>query len=82
MRFMDVHTDMKGINAEQLKAAHQKDLELEKGTNVHFLQAWADPKSGHVFCLSEGPSAEAVQAVHAKAGHKANEIYEVPLEVK
>ena len=82
MRFMDVHTDMKGLTAEQLFEAHQRDLELQKGTEVRFTHAWADPQTGHVFCLSEGPSAEAVQEVHRKAGHPAAEIYPVPLEVE
>jgi hypothetical protein len=80
-RFMDVHTDMSGITAEQLKEAHQKDLDVEKDENVHFIHAWADPKSGKVFCLSEGPNMEAVKRVHARAGHATDEIYEVPYEV-
>ncbi len=79
-RFMDVHDDMKGITGDQLKAEHQKDLEAEKGTGVHYEKAWADPNSGKVFCLSTGPSREAVAEVHRKAGHPTGEIYEVPLE--
>jgi hypothetical protein len=34
-----------------------------------------------VFCLSTGPSKEAVRRVHEKAGHPADEIYELPVEV-
>ena len=60
--FMDVHTDMKGLTQAQLKAAHDQDLANEKGTGVHFIRAWGDPKSGHVFCLSEGPNLAAVKA--------------------
>lgn len=81
MRFMDVHHGMKDITQEQLAIEHQKDLDNEKDTGVHFLQAWADPKTGNVFCLSEGPNAEAVQDVHRKSGKPADEIYEVPIEV-
>lgn len=81
-RFMDVHTEMKNITREQLAQAHQEDLKNEKAENVHFMKAWADPASGKVFCLSEGPSREAVQRVHEKSGHAADEIYEVPLEVE
>jgi hypothetical protein len=33
-----------------------------------------------VFCLSEGPSAEAVQRIHERAGHPADNIYEVPVQ--
>lgn len=78
--FMDVHTDMKGITKEQLEQAHQQDLKFEKDEKgVHFVQAWADPSTGKVFCLSEGPDREAVKRVHTKAGHPSDEIYEVSL---
>lgn len=80
--FMDVHTEMKGITQRDLEQAHREDLKYEQAENVHFLQAWADPSTGRVFCLSEGPSREAVQRVHQKAGHAADEIYEVALQVK
>jgi hypothetical protein len=33
-----------------------------------------------VFCLSEGPDADAVQRVHQRAGHPADNIYEVPVQ--
>jgi hypothetical protein len=81
-RFMDVHNGMKGITAAQLEEAHRKDLELEQGTGVHFEKAWADPASGKVFCLCSGPNKEAVADVHKRAGHPADEIYEVPLSVQ
>ncbi|TDT24010.1 uncharacterized protein DUF4242 [Streptomyces sp. BK208] len=79
--FMDVHRGMHGITADQLHRAHQADLAVEKDEDVHFRQAWADPDSGTIYCLSEGPSAEAVQRVHERTGHKADEIHEVPLSV-
>lgn len=79
--FMDVHHGMTGITAEQLLAAHQADLAIEADEQVHFQQAWADPKSGTVYCLSEAPSEEAVQRVHQRAGHLADEIHPVPLSV-
>jgi Protein of unknown function (DUF4242) len=81
-RFMDVHTEMKDITQQQLAQAHQEDLKNEKPEGVHFMKAWADPASGKVFCLSEGPNREAVQRVHEKSGHAADEIYEVPIEVE
>ena len=80
-RFMDVHTSMKGIDQDALTAAHKADTDIEDSEGVHFLHAWADPQSGKVFCLSEGPDIEAVQRVHERAGHKADEIYEVAIEV-
>ncbi|MGR8008042.1 SCO4226 family nickel-binding protein [Streptomyces hypolithicus] len=77
--FMDVHRGMKGITGEQLYEAHSADLKIEAEEGVHFRQAWADPESGNVYCLSEGPSVEAVQRVHTRAGHPADEINPVPL---
>jgi hypothetical protein len=82
MKFIDVHTDMKGIDQQALEAAHRADAQFEAAENVKFLHAWADPATGKVFCLSEGPNKEAVLRVHEKAGHKADEIYEVPIEVE
>ena len=81
-QFMDVHTGLNGVTQAQLQAEHQKDLAIEKREGVHFIKAWADPESGKAFCLSEGPSKEAVQRVHAEAGHPTHEIYEVPLTVE
>lgn len=76
-QFMDVHTNMPGVTSEALAAAHQADLDIQGDEGVTFQRAWADPKSGHVFCLSEGPSAEAVQRIHERAGHPADEIHEI-----
>lgn len=79
--FMDVHTGMKGITAEDLMAAHQADLAIEGEEGVHFEKAWADPESGMVYCLSTGPDADAVLRIHERTGHPAAEIHPVPLAV-
>ncbi|CAO0836391.1 SCO4226 family nickel-binding protein [Streptomyces microflavus] len=79
--YMDVHRGMKGITSDQLKKAHEADTAIEKDEGVHFERAWADPKSGTVYCLSTAPSAEAVQRIHERAGHTADEIHAVPLAV-
>ncbi|MFN2517716.1 MAG: SCO4226 family nickel-binding protein [Jatrophihabitantaceae bacterium] len=76
-QFMDVHTSMTGVTSEALAAAHQADLDIQGDEGVNFQHAWADPKTGHVFCLSEGPSAEAVQRIHERTGHPADEIHEI-----
>jgi hypothetical protein len=81
-KFMDVHTGMTGLDQKALEAAHQADSQVEGAEHVRFLHAWADPASGKVFCLSEGPDKEAVLRVHEKAGHPTDEIYEVPLEIE
>lgn len=78
--FMDVHTTMQGVTAEALAEAHRADLAIQDEEGVSFKHAWADPESGMVFCLSEGPDAEAVQRIHERAGHPADKIYEVPFQ--
>lgn len=79
--FMDVHTSMVGVTADQLLEAHRADLAIQDEERVNFKQAWADPKSGHVFCLSEAPSAEALQRIHERAGHPADEVHEITVTV-
>jgi hypothetical protein len=80
-KFMDVHSGFVGVTADQLREAHQRDLEVEGAEGVHFERAWLDPETGKVFCLSSGPSKEAVLRVHEKAGHPTEEIYELPVEI-
>lgn len=81
MKFMDVHNGFVGVTEEQLAEAHGRDLEIEAEQGVHYERAWLDPKSGKVFCLATGPSLEAVRRVHERAGHPADEIYELTVEV-
>ncbi|MFG2006287.1 SCO4226 family nickel-binding protein [Spirillospora sp. NPDC048911] len=80
-KFMDVHHGFRGVTAAQLQQAHDADVAIQSEEGVTFEHAWADPDSGLVYCLSEAPSAEAVQRVHERAGHRADEIHMVPLSV-
>ena len=80
-KFMDVHVGFVGVTQQQFQEAHQRDLDLEKAEGVHFEHAWLDPKSGKAFCISTGPTKEAVMRVHEKAGHGTGDVYEVPVEV-
>jgi hypothetical protein len=80
-QFMDVHEGFVGVSAEQLQAAHDADLAIEGEEGVHFVHAWLDPVAGKAFCLSTGPSKEAIQRVHERAGHPTAEVYELPIEV-
>ena len=79
--YMDVHSGFYGVTAEQLKDAHQADLDIERDEGVHFAHAWMDPEAGKVFCLATGPSREAVLRIHERAGHPTPEIYELTVEV-
>jgi hypothetical protein len=81
VKFIDIHNGFVGVTREQLAEAHAADLAVESAEGVHFEQAWLDPDSGKVFCLAEGPSAEAVRRVHVLAGHPADEIYPIPVSV-
>jgi hypothetical protein len=80
-KFMDVHSGFMGVTADELKAAHNADLAIEGDEGVHFERAWLDPQSGKAFCLSSGPSKEAVQRIHERAGHPTVEVYELTVEV-
>ncbi len=79
--FMDVHDGFFGVTAEQLDEAHKADLAIEADEGVHFEKAWLDPEAGKVFCLSTGPSKEAVMRIHERAGHPTTQVYEVGVEV-
>jgi hypothetical protein len=79
--FMDVHSGFNGVTAQQLREAHERDLEIEADEGVHFERAWLDPDAGKVFCLSTGPTREAVMRIHERAGHGTAEVYEIPIEV-
>ena len=80
-KFMDVHTGMHGITAEALLEAHNADLAIQGEEGVDFQHAWADPVTGKVFCLSEAPSAEAIQKIHTRNGIPPAEIHELTMEV-
>jgi hypothetical protein len=80
-QFMDVHDGFVGVTEAQLAEAHAADLAIEGAEGVHFEKAWLDPESGKVFCLSTGPSKEAIMRVHEKAGHPTSQVYELAVEV-
>jgi hypothetical protein len=80
-KFMDVHDGFFGVTEAELQAAHDADLAIEAEEGVHFERAWLDPESGKVFCLSSGPSKEAIMRIHQRAGHPTGEVYSLPVEV-
>ena len=77
--FMDVHSGMTGVINEALAEAHAADLAIQDDEGATFKHAWADPSPGVVFCLSEAPSAGAVQRIHERAGHPADAVHEVSM---
>jgi hypothetical protein len=78
---MDVHDGFVGVTEAQLEAAHRLDLDIQSEEGVDFVKAWLDPVSGKIFCLSTGPSREAVQRIHERAGHPTDQVYEIQAQV-
>ncbi|MDE3086384.1 MAG: DUF4242 domain-containing protein [Acidobacteriota bacterium] len=75
--FLDRH-DVPGRTAAEIAAAHELDLEIQEKLGVNYVTYWFDPAEGSVFCLAEGPSSDAVAAVHANShGLVAGTIIEV-----
>jgi len=64
--YLDRH-DAPGISAEEVAAAHELDVALQERHGVRYHTYWFDPSNGSVFCLAEGPSQAAVEAVHQAA---------------
>ena len=77
--FMDVHGSLpEGASADDVAAAHKADMEIQDEYGVKYLNYWADPAAGKVFCLVEAPDADAAMTVHREAhGLVADEIYPV-----
>ena len=71
-------TTCPGLTPEELAEAHVRDLAAQEAHDVRYHTYWFDPDSGSVFCLAEGPSSEAVEAVHRQAhGQVASVIIEL-----
>lgn len=79
--YMDVHSGFVGATAEQFELAHGADVAIQDEEGVRYEHAWLDPITGKAFCLATGPSREAVARIHERAGHPAQELYEVSIEV-
>jgi class 3 adenylate cyclase len=75
--YLDRH-DVPGTSPEELAAAHERDLAVQDAHDVKYHTYWFEPSSGAVFCLAEGPSREAIEAVHVEAhGLAASSIIEI-----
>lgn len=76
--YMDVHRNVKGLTAEAVATAHQKDLAVQARHGVRFLKYWYSEADGAVFCLCDAPDRAAAAAVHREAhGLAADEVVEV-----
>lgn len=76
--FMDVHKDLGEATEEDIKAAHQRDLEIQDEFGVQFLTFWFNSPGEDAFCLVDAPSKEVLTAAHKRAhGLVPHEIIEV-----
>jgi class 3 adenylate cyclase len=75
--YMDRH-DAPGISPEELAELHTRDIAVQERHSVRYHTYWFDPANGSVFCLAEGPTQQAVEAVHQEAhGQTASTIVEL-----
>src|SRR5205814_4469692 len=63
---MDRH-DAPGVTPEELADLHMRDVEVQERHRVRYHTYWFDPANGSVFCLAEGPTRQALEAVHEEA---------------
>jgi hypothetical protein len=76
--YLDIHRNVEGAKAQDVAAAHMKDLETQEKYGVKYTRYWFDESSGTIFCLVEAPSREAAAQVHREAhGLIADEVYPV-----
>jgi class 3 adenylate cyclase len=76
--YIDRHDNVDG-SAEDIAAAHERDVEAQGKYGVTYLTYWFDPDAGTVFCLADGPNKEAVENVHRDAhGETACAMVEIP----
>jgi class 3 adenylate cyclase len=76
--FMDRHEVPDELTPLDVAAAHAVDVEIQDQYGVDYISYWFDHKSGAGFCIAEGPSVQAVEAVHREAhGNIASRVIEV-----
>jgi hypothetical protein len=66
--YLDVHYLGAGkVKAEDVAAAHQKDLAVQNKNGVNFINYWFDEKEGVVMCLVEAKDSAALIRNHKEA---------------
>lgn len=80
--YMDVHRNLEGVTPDAVREAHFQDVERQEEFGVTYHRYFFNEETETVFCLAEGPDAEACQAVHEAAhGLLPDEIIEVQPEL-
>lgn len=65
--YIDYHQLEEGLTIEDVREAHRSDLEKQAKYGVKFLQYWVNEKDSMVFCLIDGPDAEACVNCHLES---------------
>jgi class 3 adenylate cyclase len=75
--YLDRH-DLPGVTAQAVADAHVLDVATQDKHGVRYQTYWFDPSCDSVFCLAEGPSRAAIEAVHREAhGFLASSVIEL-----
>ena len=76
---MDIHiVDSENFSVEDVVTAHMQDLAVQEKFGVIQIKYWVDVENKKIFCLMEGPSKEACNAVHLEShGNTACNLIEV-----
>ena len=64
---MDVHDGLGDVSEADIKAAHQRDLDIQDKHGVQFLTYWFNDPYGKAFCLVNAPTKEAAIACHKES---------------
>ncbi len=64
--YIDRH-DAPGVSPQALADAHVLDVGVEERHGVKYHTYWFDEENGSIFCLAEGPTKDAVEAVHRES---------------
>jgi hypothetical protein len=64
--YMDRH-DVPGATAEDVAAAHARDLEVSAKHGVQFLSYWFDAERGETFCFAKAPDGADLEATHLES---------------
>lgn len=64
---MDVHDGLGDVSEADIKAAHQRDLDIQDKHGVQFLTYWFNDPDGKAFCLVNAPTKEAAIACHKES---------------
>jgi len=65
--FLDMHVFGSAVSAQDVAAAHQKDLGIQKKYGVNFISYWVNEKEGIVMCLAQAPDSAALVNTHKEA---------------